>query len=333
MTLNNVQVDQARSGDQENNYFMQDVPGVDLINTDNLDTENLANNIRGHARVQSGSRIQGVSERNINVKSNLSSNFNLPQCLPGLNVQTAHYSGQQQISNLTMNDNLFGLGDLSKLVPDFDGESHVQAPEFLQFLENGINVNAISFNNIRILLCKSFKGSAKLWWEAYSNYFSNYSQFKTEFLSHFWDRKRQYKIKEKLENSEYVSGLFTDHFNYWIGAAKHLQPPYTVIELIDLIAPHFPPNVASSLLGCTTFSDAVSRLRQADHYFKNKPSNSQNFQKKINFANTENTTKNPNSHRYGFTTSNRQGERVFSNKTISVLEAETQEQGNGEIPH
>ncbi|XP_044767166.1 uncharacterized protein LOC123323031 [Coccinella septempunctata] len=112
MTLNNVQVDQARSGDQENDYFMQDVPGVDLINTDNLDTENLANNIRGHARVQSGSRIQGVSERNINVKSNLSSNFNLPQCLPGLNVQTAHHSGQQQISNLTMNDNLFGLGDL-----------------------------------------------------------------------------------------------------------------------------------------------------------------------------------------------------------------------------
>ncbi|XP_044765375.1 uncharacterized protein LOC123321708 [Coccinella septempunctata] len=162
MTLNNVQVDQARSGDQENDYFMQDVPGVDLINTDNLDTENLANNIRGHARVQSGSRIQGVSERNINVKSNLSSNFNLPQCLPGLNVQTAHHSGQQQISNLTMNDNLFGLGDLSKLVPDFDGESHVQAPEFLQFLENGINVNAISFNNIRIFLCKSFKIKKKI---------------------------------------------------------------------------------------------------------------------------------------------------------------------------
>lgn len=235
----------------------------------------------------------------------------------------------------SLNKISFSLGDLSKLLPEFDGEQNTQAPNFLQFLENGIDIDSVTFSNLRILLSRSFKGSARLWWEAYSNHFQTYSEFKTDFLNHFWDKKKQIKIKERLENTEYVCGLFTDHFNYWVGNAKYLEPKYNQNELIDLIAPHFPPNVASSLLGCRTFSEAVARLHQADLYYKNKSSTQQNFQRRSTHFNNirgenphlqTNRDNNPHQNKH-----NEKGQSITKN--ISMFECDIDDSGNGCVPH
>lgn len=247
------------------------------------------------------------------------------------NIQAGLNNIPSQFSNLNLNASLFSLGDFSKLLPDFDGESGLQAPEFLNFLENGVAVDTISFCNLKILFRNCFKNSAKLWWEAYSDYFRDYVQFKTEFLSHFWSKRKQIKIKDQLERTEYREGLLVDHFNYWVAATKYLEPPYTVKELIDAIAPHFPPNISCSLLGCSSLSDAVSRLRQADEYLKNKPVSHPIIPKRF-YSNQRDDNQKPNT----YTNKVRFPERNQNVKSINALGDEnfqSDSQGNEVAPH
>ncbi|XP_044746999.1 uncharacterized protein LOC123308426 isoform X2 [Coccinella septempunctata] len=359
LTLQNVKGDLAKNIDaNDNQHSSSGIDNVSLkkkihynldynfFENENSKQDALTNKNRGlkniHSRVdidhsdignRLGDRSSGVQAANIqSVPENNNENYLSPNSY----IPSRHSDANafvNNFSNLRLNERLISLGDLVGLLPNFDGEGYVQAPNFLQILENGIDLNTVPFSNVKIVLGKSFRGSAKLWWEAYSNYFNSYVQFKNEFLGHFWDRKKQLKVKEKLENSEYISGSFTDHFNYWVGAAKFLQPPYSPAELIDLIAPHFPPNVASSLLGCNSFSDAVSRLRQADRYYKNESTNVRNSSKTAHSEDKKDSSEGARSSRFTSNISNKYSGKNYNVKTVSALDTEIEDQGNGDTPH
>ncbi|KAJ8966649.1 hypothetical protein NQ314_003416 [Rhamnusium bicolor] len=100
----------------------------------------------------------------------------------------------------------------------------------------------------------------------FDNDCDTYEHFKKEFSENFW---QQHNIRSQLEGAEYKEGLFVDHINHWIAMAKHLQPPYTPEKLIEEIATHFRPSVAGALMRATTLSQAITRLRHADAYYKN----------------------------------------------------------------
>lgn len=219
------------------------------INKDNVNHSTSANKHLNNVNILSSSisNVNGQDNNNIFNPNNQNNNFN--------------YGG---------NCSLF---EVSKIMPEFDNENTLQPLDFLQILESSIDVQRVPFNNIKFLLNNSFKNSAKLWWDAFSDTIVTYCQFRKEFVEYFWPPKKQQQIRNKLETTEYREGdgLFVDHFNYWVAISKHLQPPYTPEQLIEKIAPHFPPNVAGSLLGATSLSQALARLRHADEYYKNSP--------------------------------------------------------------
>lgn len=234
----------------------------------------------------------------------------------------------QTPSNSPVNNSPFSLSDISKLMPKFDGENDKQPPEFLEFFESSIDVEIIPFSQMKILLSRAFEKSAKLWWDAFSISFVDYHHFKREFLSHFWYLRKQRRIKDRLENGQYEAGTFVNYFNYWASMTRYLQPNYSPSEFIDLIAPHFPPSVSCVLLGWTNFSDAVSRLRHADEYFKNSNVNNHRF---------SSDQKRFSEHQHGDSITEFQLKRSFEKKTtfknVSCVHLEEENSGNELLPH
>ncbi|KAL3273524.1 hypothetical protein HHI36_014964 [Cryptolaemus montrouzieri] len=137
------------------------------------------------------SNVQGVPSNNIDQLSR--------------NLQSCHISNEFQS---------FSLGDISKIIPNFDGEGDLQPLDFLQFLESSIEINKVKFDSLKIILSRAFKNSAKIWWDAFSHLFHEYNDFKFEFIEQFWNLKKQRRIKDRLECDQYKSGLFVDHFNF-----------------------------------------------------------------------------------------------------------------------
>lgn len=247
---------------------------------------------------------------------------------------------QGNLNGIQIENFQYSFSDICNLIPKFDNEGAVQPLDFLEHLESSINFRRVSFISVKIILSKCFSKSAKLWWEAFSGTFNSYDQFRNDFISYFWNNSRQRKIKSQLETDQYKEGLFVDHFNHWVSMSKHLQPPYTPAELIDVIAPHFPPTIASCLLGCNNFSEAVKRLKHADDYFNNKSSmfkgnESSHYQKQFFFNESKNKFHNnfkPNAYSKKISETNK------NSKTISSLECDVDcdelgDQGNEVVPH
>ncbi|KAL3289284.1 hypothetical protein HHI36_003714 [Cryptolaemus montrouzieri] len=80
------------------------------------------------------SNVQGVPSNNIDQLSR--------------NLQSCHISNEFQS---------FSLGDISKIIPNFDGEGDLQPLDFLQFLESSIEINKVKFDSLKIILSRAFK--------------------------------------------------------------------------------------------------------------------------------------------------------------------------------
>lgn len=107
---------------------------------------------------------------------------------------------------------------------------------------------------------------AKCWGEAFIPIFQSVQAFDRAFLSSFWDATKQLHIRLKIEGGRFEKGPYVEHFTKFVAMARHFQPPITEPMLIGLIARHFPPTIATTLVGVIVFSDAISRSQQADYY-------------------------------------------------------------------
>lgn len=177
--------------------------------------------------------------------------------------------------NLNNSNNNFQNSNIVKPKSDFpifDDRSNLHPVDFLKQIESiyrceGIPVDQFILNGMGHLY---FKNNARTWADAFLSTFVNFNDFKHHFLSQFWNHSQQLEVRIKLDSNVYRenSGLsFTDHFNKYVAMAKHLEPPYTERQLIQIIARHFPPSVSCTLVGTTTFQGVLERLRQAEYYF------------------------------------------------------------------
>lgn len=154
-----------------------------------------------------------------------------------------------------------------KDLPKFKNDSSLHPMDFLQNLENIINVRSIVFSDLRCLIGNSFEGDAKIWFDAHTYTFLNYDHFRSAFIEQFWGDMTQLQFRLKLDTGRYTEGSFVNHFNFYVCLARHLNPPLSAKLLIATIARHFPPNIASTLIGANSLNEALEKLRQADYYF------------------------------------------------------------------
>lgn len=157
-------------------------------------------------------------------------------------------------------------------VPIFDDKGDIHPVDFLNQIETmyksqNVSVDQFLVDSITNLF---FRGNAKIWMNAFLSTFTNFQDFKNQFLAQYWSQSQQLKIRLKLDSDIYPingSATFTEYFNSYVVLAKHLEPAYPPPQLIQIIARHFPPSISCTLIGAVTFQDALQRLRQAEYYF------------------------------------------------------------------
>lgn len=86
-------------------------------------------------------------------------------------------------------------------------------------------------------------GWAAEWWSLHADNTSNYRQFETKFLQHYWGEHRQRKVREDLLFGRYFAHKdFCSMEDYVIkkfSRAKELIPKLTELEIVDNLLNHF----------------------------------------------------------------------------------------------
>lgn len=250
-------------------------------------------------------------------------------------MNSVQIQNQPPINRMERNENLL---DVKKL-PVFDNESLLHPVDFLNALES-FQVQNLPYQNFAFLTSTLFEKNAKIWADAYVSTFNNYQSFRRAFLNQFWGPTKQVQIKLKIESARYTDNAvtFVDHFNYFVGLAKYLDPPYPPEMLIQMIARHFPPSIASVLVGTMDFQEALEKLRQADYYFdrknsvswSNNPTSSTKFNNKPVAEGAHFNVKDKASSGYRFEGNNSN----YRNKTVNHIhqgEESDNESGNGAV--
>lgn len=177
-------------------------------------------------------------------------------------VETVNLTANSRNNNAMVNCN--NLENL-KFIPIFDDNGSIHPVDFIRQVEQLID--STNFPLAACFLADKFKGRAKTWADVFLSTFNEFDSFKTAFLEQFWGHSQQLKVKLLLESNVYNEGSFVDYFLHFVGMGKHLQPSYEERMLISTISRHFPPHIASCLVGVRTVRDALDRLRHADQFY------------------------------------------------------------------
>lgn len=127
--------------------------------------------------------------------------------------------------------------------PTFNGTS-AHPVVFMEDLEKYIEKMNISHGDVRTIL-ECLTGDAKNWAKIYEDRWRNFNDFKEDFLSHYWGREAQNKVKQTLgfgkwdardmTMSVYFAKLYSD--------ARRLPLFLTEEIIVDEIMQHFPREV------------------------------------------------------------------------------------------
>lgn len=155
-------------------------------------------------------------------------------------------------------------------VPIFKDEGTIHPVDFVNRVEHEFKLSGTSFERFKYNLGEKFEGTSLVWSQAFLITFENFQQFKDSFLRQFWSDTKQMDLRLKLQSGKYTdkNGTLVKHFLTYVSMAKHLIPPLSEQLLIATIARHFPPHIASVLVGTVSIEEALERLRQADYFCK-----------------------------------------------------------------
>lgn len=158
--------------------------------------------------------------------------------------------------------------DVLNSIPNFETEGGIHPVDFVEQVEQIMRESNVSFNSVKVVLQKKFRGSSNYWARAFLPSFNDFYSFKKEFIKHFWGPNQQIHVKIKLEAGRYEQGPYVDHFTEYYALSRHIQPPISEEVVVSLIARHFPPQIAVLLLSVSRATDALAVLQQADYYSK-----------------------------------------------------------------
>lgn len=221
----------------------------------NLSNSNCQMSNQPRANIYHPTSLHSVQNNNHNQRRN--ENINLMQ-----NSQMAPENLNNQFLNFQMNNmNIQAIN----VVPKFDDGIHPVM--FVKKLEDAIQTYNINFSRFSIWAYPLFTGSSKLFADALLESFSDFESFKVAFLRNFWSSTKQIEARNILETGrhKFSDGTYCDYFLKMLTLAKYLQPPYDPTDLIMVIGRHFNQNIAASLIGAVSISEAMTRLQQADY--------------------------------------------------------------------
>jgi len=102
------------------------------------------------------------------------------------------------------------------------------------------------------MIKNSLMGHCAAWHDMYiegSNV--TYEEFRRLFLEQYWDARKQAEIRNRIMNGSYnprKDGNTSEYFMKMAQLAKFLDPPIGPLELISIVAGHFPSDLRSAII-------------------------------------------------------------------------------------
>jgi hypothetical protein len=120
------------------------------------------------------------------------------------------------------------------------------------------------------IVFRSLNGiTSKQWAETMVNQFTNYENFKQEFLKVWWSTSQQSLVKCSLYQDKYnqQSNLtLSAHFLKYTTLASYLNPKPSEVEIIEALRYHYPPHIQRTLLNnqLKTIGETLEILRRLE---------------------------------------------------------------------
>lgn len=156
-------------------------------------------------------------------------------------------------------------------------DDQLNPKEFIAGVENFFS-EAQASDRTRILEAgRLLTHKAATWYQAKSGTFVSFNDFKTRFLSYFWNETKQNKIRSRV----FVPGQYrpemgdmSDYFLNNLKKARFLDDPIPERTLLAAIISHFPSDVQWALTHCNARTEdlVIEKLLELDAL--PKPSNS-----------------------------------------------------------
>jgi hypothetical protein len=155
-------------------------------------------------------------------------------------------------------------------LPLFDENASVNPVAHLRHLEEFFVFRGIHKNDWLTVAKRSIGGSmSRQWLEATSSKFTNYEQFKQEFLATWWSAAQQGLTKCNLYQSKFdpSEGLsLSAHFLKHVTAASYLEPKLSDCETIEAIRCNYSPEIQKLLVTTklNTIAEALEVLKRLE---------------------------------------------------------------------
>jgi uncharacterized phage infection (PIP) family protein YhgE len=154
-------------------------------------------------------------------------------------------SPPEEIATIEGSKGVQGISSGEFPLPLFDENASVNPVAHLRHLEEFFIFRGIHKKHWLTVAKRSIGGSmSRQWLEATSSKFTNYEQFKKEFLSTWWSAAQQGLTKCHLYQSKFdpSEGLsLSAHFLKHVTAASYLEPKLSDCETIEAIRCHYSP--------------------------------------------------------------------------------------------
>jgi hypothetical protein len=153
-------------------------------------------------------------------------------------------------------------------LPQFDGSTGINPVYHLTQLDKFMSVKSIPHSHQLSITCKSVVGTlSKQLIEAIRHSLTDYSGFRTEFLSTWWSAAEQGLSKCRLYQSKYdrQSGLsLSAHLLKFATLASYLEPRTSNTEVIEASRYHYPVFVQRIMLSTLlrSIGEALNLLKR-----------------------------------------------------------------------
>ena len=162
----------------------------------------------------------------------------------------------------------FGSGEFA--LPLFDENAGVNPMSHLRCLEEFFQFRGTPQRLWLTVAKRSMTGPmSKQWMEARSLQFTDYKQFKAEFLSTWWSPAQQGLTRCSLYQSKFDKGAglsLSAHFLKYVNLASYLEPKLTDNEVIEAVRCHYPPEIQRSLASnrLSTVAEVLEVLKRLE---------------------------------------------------------------------
>lgn len=172
------------------------------------------------------------------------------------------------------------------------GESTIHPVSFIQNLEAALDDAGVPSGKRVRFAQKSLRGSVADWAHIKKDSFTSFDVFKNLFIARYWNTEKQRKVFLRLKYGEYTGESRADYFIKLVKEASYLNNDFSEVELIRMLASHFPFEIKRSILNaaCRNVDEIEQYLREVDelHASQNSRSNNSNWRSNTSVNNNYN---------------------------------------------